>query len=112
MGISLITIYKESMLMFCFYFEKQKDPNGVIRNKIQQYNIEKNYNKRISNFLHDDILQDIIAIKMNILLGEKEFLDESIKTIDKLIGITRSEIELYNPTITVSYTHLRAHETS
>lgn len=99
MGISLITIYKESMLMFCFYFEKQKDPNGVIRNKIQQYNIEKNYNKRISNFLHDDILQDIIAIKMNILLGEKEFLDESIKTIDKLIGITRSEIELYNPTI-------------
>lgn len=97
MVLSLLSIYKKITMVV--YIIDIKKSNDLLVNRIHKYKIEENYNKRIANFLHDDVLQDLIAIKMNILLNEQKFRDAAVSILDKLIDVSRAEIELYRPNI-------------
>lgn len=78
--------------------------DNIIENKLYQYELEELNNNRMANFLHDDILQDLIVINMELGNSDTVNKDSIKKPIEKLIGNIRGKIDLFNPNINYSIT--------
>ena len=61
------------------------------KNAIMQYRHEMSQNKKVSEFLHDEILQDLYAAKMIVEMNDDG--DEVIKTLERLQRKIREEME-------------------
>lgn len=105
-----VIVFSLSFFMFLVefsLFEKHKKSNYItFEEMLDNYYIEKHRNLeieklntlRIQTFLHDDILQIIIAIRRwiedNLSLSGKKYI---IENLDKLNDLIRHEINSFNP---------------
>ncbi|WMM26065.1 hypothetical protein RBU61_05155 [Tissierella sp. MB52-C2] len=72
----------------------------VLENNILDFKKEELYKERVADFLHDEILQDVIYIKRELRDNYKISVDDKVfKIADKMINNTRGQISLYKPYI-------------
>lgn len=110
---SFFIILKQSQLLD-YYIKLVINKNNGIENGLEVSNLFKNileknildfkkeelYKEQVADFLHDDILQDAIYIKKELLDSYKISVNENIfKVADKMINTTRGQISLYKPHI-------------
>lgn len=73
---------------------------NIIRKNISDFKKEELYKERVADFLHDEILQDTIYIKKELLDYYKISVNDKIfKVVDEMINTTRGQISLYKPHI-------------
>lgn len=110
---SFFIILKQSQLLD-YYIKLVINKNNGIENGLEVSNLFKNileknildfkkeelYKEQVADFLHDEILQDAIYIKKELLDSYKISVNENIfKVADKMINTTRGQISLYKPHI-------------
>lgn len=72
----------------------------VIEDNVSDFKKEELYKEQVADFLHDEILQDIIYIKRELYDNYKIPVDDKVfKIVDKVINKTRGQISLYKPYI-------------
>ncbi len=72
----------------------------VIEDNISDFKKEELYKEQVADFLHDEILQDVIYIKRELRDNYKIPVDDKvIKIVDNIINKTRGQISLYKPYI-------------
>lgn len=72
----------------------------ILENNILDFKKEELYKEQVADFLHDEILQDVIYIKRELRDNYKIPADgKIIKIADKIINKTRGQISLYKPYI-------------
>jgi len=72
----------------------------MLKNNILDYKKEELYKEQVANFLHDEILQDVIYIKRELRDNYKIPVDDKmLKIVDNIIDKTRGQISLYKPHI-------------
>lgn len=72
----------------------------IIKDNISDFKKEELYKEQVASFLHDEILQDTIYVKKELLDYYKISPNEKIfKVVDKMINTTRGQISLYKPHI-------------
>ena len=112
LSFSVVILFSLSFFMFLVefsLFEKHKKSNYItFEEMLNNYYVEKHRNLeieklnalRIQTFLHDDILQIIIAIRRwigdNLSGSGKKYI---IENLDKLNDLIRHEINSFNPTL-------------
>lgn len=73
---------------------------NMIGNNILDYKREELYKEQVADFLHDEILQDVIYIKKELQDNYKISQNDNILNIaDRVINKTRGQISLYKPYI-------------
>lgn len=73
---------------------------GAIKDNISDFKKEELYKEQVADFLHDEILQDTIYIKKELLDFYEISQNEKIfRVIDEMINTTRGQINLYKPHI-------------
>lgn len=78
--------------------EKQNYPSYI--NSIIQVSKEEQLKKDFSDFLHDEILQDLLAVKNIVYKADKVEIKEIIvETLNQLSSLIRRQTEEYHPTI-------------
>lgn len=111
--LSFFIILKESQLLDHYIKLKSNRINsesnklvlpGLLENileiSILEYKKEEIYKEQVADFLHDEILQDVIYIKKELEDNYKIPKDEKIlKVTDKIINTTRGQMSLYKPYI-------------
>lgn len=113
---SLIMILKQSQLLD--YYIKSINNNNSLKNRLENNNLfdniiknnisdfkkEELYREQVADFLHDEILQDTIYIKKELLDYYKIPSNEKIlKVIDEMINTTRGQMNLYKPYINYNW---------
>lgn len=79
--------------------------NSFYNSSLKQILKEENLRKDFSNYLHDEILQDLLSIKNIVNKAEKPQIKELIiQTLDNLNISIRSQMQEYHPTILQSLT--------
>ncbi len=72
----------------------------VLWNNILDFKKEELYKEQVADFLHDEVLQDVIYVKRELSDNYKIATDDRmLKIIDKIINKTRGQISLYKPYI-------------
>ncbi len=73
---------------------------GLLESVIADFNKEELYKEQVADFLHDEILQDVIYISRELNDNYKIDADDRVlKTVSKIINKTRGQISLYKPYI-------------
>jgi len=72
----------------------------VLENNISDFKKEELYKEQVADFLHDEVLQDVIYLKRELSDNYKIPVDDNVlKIVDKIINRTRGQISLYKPYI-------------
>lgn len=72
----------------------------VLENDISDFKKEELYKEQVADFLHDEVLQDVIYLKRELSDNYKIPVDDNVlKIVDKIINRTRGQISLYKPYI-------------
>lgn len=73
---------------------------NMVKGNILDFQKEELYKEQVADFLHDEILQDAIYIKRELLDHYKISADDKVfKIANKMISKTRGQISLYKPHI-------------
>ncbi|MBW4829511.1 MAG: hypothetical protein KZY61_01645 [Clostridiaceae bacterium] len=73
---------------------------NIIEKNISDFKKEELHKEQVADFLHDEILQDVIYIKKELLDSYKISVNDNIfKVANKMINTTRGQISLYKPHI-------------
>lgn len=85
---------KHNKLLFTNLFK------DILQTSISDYKREELYKEQVADFLHDEILQDVIYIKKELQDNYKlSPNDKILKMADRVINKTRGQISLYKPYI-------------
>ena len=105
--VDAITLFCLVVISCIFYYLENSKQNFDYKNRRLNYFMKSEENMRVefSNYLHDDVLQNIIAIK-NLLSLENSDLTHGfiVNELNDLVSGIRDEIDTYHPIVPANRT--------
>lgn len=110
-GYSLLFIMLDALFAFLYIcnialdFNFKKGQNKIIRESkyhvaLQQLQREEQLNLEFANFLHDDILQDLLSVKNMMKKADRPEVQKIItETLDNMNTYIREQMQDYHPTL-------------
>ena len=110
-GYSLLFIMLDALFAFLYVcnitldFNFKKGQNKIIRESkyhvaLQQLQREEQLNLEFANFLHDDILQDLLSVKNMMKKADRPEVQKIItETLDNMNTYIREQMQDYHPTL-------------
>ena len=110
-GYSLLFIMLDALFAFLYVcnialdFNFKKGQNKIIRESkyhvaLQQLQREEQLNLEFANFLHDDILQDLLSVKHMMKKADRPEVQKIItETLDNMNTYIREQMQDYHPTL-------------
>lgn len=110
-GFSLLFIMLDALSAFLYIFNTvldfnfKQEQNKIIRESkyhiaLQQMQREEQLNLEFANFLHDDILQDLLSVKNMIKKADRPEVQKIItETLDNMNTYIREQMQDYHPTL-------------
>ena len=110
-GYSLLVIMLDALFAFLYVcnialdFNFKKGHNKIIKESkyhvaLQQLQREEQLNLEFANFLHDDILQDLLSVKNMMKKADRPEVQKIItETLDNMNTYIREQMQDYHPTL-------------